>query len=115
MNFRNKHNLLHRKNLFQSINKQYPDRIPIIIDTSDRSKLIIRKNKYIVPKDLLFSDFLINIRKYIEKLNGKDAIFIFFGNVSPSITDTLGNIYEKYKDKEDSFLYGKIIEESTFG
>jgi GABA(A) receptor-associated protein len=96
------------------IKEKYPDRIPIICEKDPKSKLIdIDKNKYLVPVDLTVSQFSFIIRKRLS-LDKSSALFLLVNGKSSITGDSsLNEIYEKYKDKEDGFLYisytGEII------
>lgn len=94
--------------------EKYPDRVPIIVEICDDSTLKnIDKNKYLVPKDLTFSQFLYIIRKRIN-LNEAEALFLFInGKLVPS-NKSMNEVYEVDKD-EDGFLYVNYTNENTFG
>jgi GABA(A) receptor-associated protein len=91
---------------------KYPDRIPIILSSKD---IILDRHKYLIPSDTLLSEFCFIIRKSIC-LNSSEALFLFVGdkNISPVMTDTIKNIYNKHKDI-DNFLYIQIKKEAVFG
>ena len=84
--------------------ERYPDRIPIIVEKDKKCKIKdIDKNKFLVPNDMTLGQFMYVIRKRI-KLDSTEALFFFVNNVLCNNTQTLGEIYKKYKDK-DGFLY----------
>ena len=95
-----------RKQMSEKIIKQYPDKIPIICEKDPRSKLKdIEKTKYLMPKDLTVSQFHLIIRNKIE-LNQEESLFLLVdGKISLVGETRLGDIYEKYGNKEDGFLY----------
>ena len=95
-----------RKQMSEKIIKQYPDKIPIICEKDPRSKLKdIEKTKYLMPKDLTVSQFHLIIRNKIE-LNQEESLFLLVdGKISLVGETRLGDIYEKYANKEDGFLY----------
>ena len=95
-----------RKQMSEKIIKQYPDKIPIICEKDPRSKLKdIEKTKYLMPKDLTVSQFHLIIRNKIE-LNQEESLFLLVdGKISLVGESRLGDIYEKYANKEDGFLY----------
>ncbi len=95
------------------IRKKYPGRIPIIIDRKDKISPTISKNKYITPCDITIGEFICIIRKQI-KLASSDALYFSINNNLPVMTDTIGQVYEKEKNK-DGFLYMEYFIESTFG
>ena len=95
-----------RKKMSENILQSYPDKIPIICEKDPRSKLKdIEKTKYLMPKDLTVSQFHLIIRNKIE-LNQEESLFLLVdGKISLVGESRLGDIYEKYANKEDGFLY----------
>ena len=95
-----------RKQMSEKLMKLYPDKIPIICEKDPRSKLKdIEKTKYLMPKDLTVSQFHLIIRNKIE-LNQEESLFLLVdGKISLVGESRLGDIYERYADKEDGFLY----------
>lgn len=96
---------------FRKINIKYPNRVPIIV-RSDNVKF--SRRKFLAPKELKISNFHIVLRRNITNINQAEAIFLFTKNNLLSSTNTLGEIYNKYKDS-DGFLYITASKESTFG
>ena len=57
--------------------EKYPNRVPIIVEKELKSKIKdIDKNKFLVPEDMSFGQFMFIIRKRI-KLDSTEALFIF--------------------------------------
>ena len=90
------------------INKFY-NRVPIIVD----SKIILDKNKFIVPRDMIIAQFMYILRKKLD-VNPGEAIFLLCRNNIVMTSDSINTIYERYKE-EDGFLYLIITKENTFG
>lgn len=109
-NFRKNNSLEKRIDLSKDILKKYPDKIPIIAEGRGIS---LNKYKFIVNKSSDFSYFMLILKKFVN-LKPDQAIFIFINNIIPSGNETIGSIYQKYKDN-DGFLYCTITTESTFG
>jgi len=109
--------LVERKTMGDLIRRQYPDRIPIIIDRSrDIPKL--DKYKYLVPDNITIPEFLHVLRKRLH-LSAEKALFVVIkhenGYMSyPTGTESLRDIYFTSKG-EDHFLRVLIQSESTFG
>ena len=105
-----------RRKECEKIRTQFSEKIPIICEKDPKSKIAdIDKTKYLVPSDLTVSQFSFMIRKRIEI--EKEAAFFLLANGKHSITgDTLlSEIYDKYKDPEDGFLYIAYASELTWG
>ena len=95
--------------------EKYNESICCIIEKSNTCKNLceLKKNKYIIPKDLTISQLIYIIRKRIT-LDSRMSIFIYINNKIPTSNSKLSQIYEENKD-EDGFLYIKYAGENTFG
>jgi GABA(A) receptor-associated protein len=103
-----------RKAEVNNISSKYPDRIPVIVKKSNKSKLNdIDKKKFLVPKDLTIGQFMYVIRKRIQ-LGPGEAIFLFINNIIPATTSLMETVYENNKS-EDGFLYIEYNGEEAFG
>jgi GABA(A) receptor-associated protein len=113
--FKQDHSFETRKNESSRILDKYSDRIPIIVERSNKSDILplIDKKKFLCPKDLTIGQFVYVIRKRIS-LNPNKAIFIFINNTLPPISSSVGDIYGQHMD-EDGFLYIMYSSENTFG
>ncbi len=104
----------HRCREVAEIHTKFPDRIPVICERAEGSRLPeIEKNKYLVPGDLTVGQFIYVIRKRI-KLNPEDALYIFVGSNLPPTSSLMSAVYEEYKES-DGFLYVTYSGENTFG
>jgi GABA(A) receptor-associated protein len=96
------------------IMNKYPDRIPIVVEKHAKCDLPdIDKNKYLVPNDMVLSQFIYTVRKRI-KLDAAKALFFFIDNTVPTNSAPIGELYNLHKDK-DGFLYIVYNSENTFG
>lgn len=105
-----------RKAESSKIREKYPDRIPIICEKDPKSKMKdVDKTKYLVPNDLTVSQFSFIIRKRLEM--NKDAALFLLVSGKHSITgdSSMSEIYDKYRDPEDGFLYIAYTSELTWG
>ncbi|KAJ6230930.1 autophagy-related protein [Anaeramoeba flamelloides] len=112
--YKEENSLEERKSESGRIRSRYPDRIPIICDKAEKSKIAgIDKKKFLVPQDLTVGQFSYIIRKRI-KLLPEQAMFILCKNMMLPTSMSMSNVYEESKD-EDGFLYLTSSGESTFG
>ena len=104
-----------RKNESESVLKNYPERVPIIVEKSYHCDDIcdIDKNKFLAPRDINFGQFVFSIRKRL-KLPPEKAIFLFTDNIIIPNTQNIANAYEQFK-KKDGFMYITYDSENTFG
>ena len=112
--FKQRFTLEQRKAEFERIKKNHPNKIPVIVEKGDGSKIKeIDRHKFLVEGDTQVSYMLHTIRKRIE-LKPDQAIFVFVNNTLPPMTLLISQLYIEHKD-EDGFLYIKYTGESTFG
>ena len=108
-----------RRNESERVRLRYPDRIPVIAEVAERSTRAIpqmRRNKFLVPKDLSAGQFIFTLRRRLN-MKATVAIFLYVGTKQTMIPSNIlmGTIYSQYKDLEDGFLYIGITSEETFG
>ena len=99
-----------------NVMKKYPGRIPVYVKRADNigSKLPeINRHKFLIPEDFTLHALQHTVRLYL-KLKPEQAIFLFINNNMPIYTDSLAQLYEKYRDK-DGLLYVTYSTENTFG
>lgn len=111
--FKEKYNFEKRKNESELILSKYTNRIPIICERYDKTLPHLDRKKYLVPEDLIMSNFLYVIRKRL-KLDSHKSLYLAINNKIPQLSQNVSTIYDKYCD-EDGFLYIKYCEETTFG
>jgi GABA(A) receptor-associated protein len=102
------------------IRYKYPERVPVIINIQDLS-LKLKKNKLLIPQDYTMSLAICGIRKQFI-LENYQAIFVFCDNMLVPNSQTIGELYENYKIKnniknydDDQYLYLTLCLENTFG
>ena len=114
MNFIKNNNEISRKNESSKILLKYPTRIPVIVKKCEKSTLNdLKKNKFLVEKDMKFINFVFTIRNNI-KLDKSQSLFILVNNTLVNINAFMGDIYHQYKN-DDGFLYVTYTSENTFG
>lgn len=92
-----------------------PDVVPVIIERGEhRLTPLIDKYKFLVPGDISFGKFNVNVRKYMPNLDPHISIFFFVGDILPPSSAMMNFIYNAYKSS-DGFLYVKYMAENTFG
>ncbi|CAN4092109.1 unnamed protein product [Withania somnifera] len=112
--FKLEHPLEKRQAESSRIREKYPDRIPVIVERTEKSDISdIDKKKYLVPADLTVGQFVYVVRKRIN-LTAEKAVFVFVKNILPPTAALMSAIYEENKD-EDGFLYMTYSGENTFG
>jgi len=112
--FKKDHSEEYRKSEAAKIRKKYPERVPVIVEKVPNSDIKqIDKRKYLVPNEITVAQFMWIIRKRIE-MQPEKALFLFINKLIPSAANTMGHMYEEYKD-EDGFLYIRYSGENTFG
>ena len=109
--FKKKYNLEERKYESNKLLARFKDRVPIIIESGTPP---IDKNRYLVPSDLTFGEFMYIIRNRI-RLKPVEALFGFInGKILPPTNKSMRELYKDHAD-EDGFLYVSYKLENTFG
>lgn len=114
--FQEKHTFDNRHEQSNCIRSKCPDKLPVIVEKMKNIKSIvpdISKNKFLVPDDLIISQFMCIIRKYLN-LTTSESIYLFANDTLLNTSDSLYNVYGTHKD-EDGFLYIYYTLENTFG
>jgi hypothetical protein len=106
-----------RKKDCDKIRKDYSNKIPIICEKDSNKPNLqeIDKSKFLVPDDLQVSQFSSMIRQRINIDNKKAIYLLFAGQYSVTMDATMSEVYEKFKDPEDGFLYVVYSCEETWG
>jgi len=100
----------------ESIREKFPSKVPIIVERYKKEEDLPRidKFKFLVPKDLTFSQ-LSNIIRVRLRIRQNQAFFLFVSNGDiPSLSSTVTEVYSRYKDK-DGFLYVTYSSQESFG
>ena len=105
-----------RRKECRTILDQFPEKIPIICEKDPRSKIQeIDKTKFLVPKELSVTQFSYMIRKRLQ-IQKEEAFYLLVDGKHSITGDCLLNeIYNKYKDPDDEFLYVTYASELTWG
>jgi hypothetical protein len=102
----NINNLHKEKNIIvQNIFKKYPLRIPVIVVKMYNSKLpSLKKNKFLVPSNMIFSEFKYIIIKNINNINNinnnynyNETLYLLIDNIIPKTNQQMCELYDKLK------------------
>jgi len=113
MSFKEENNFDKRFNESTRILKKYPEKIPIICERHNNSIPKLDRCKFLVPRNLLISEFMFLLRKRL-KLTPDKAVYLFIKNNLVSGSEIILKAYDEYSD-DDGFLYISYGGESTFG
>ena len=114
--FKKNNTLEKRKGQYEKIKSEYPEKVPIIIERAKNCTINkIIKTKYILTNTLTMAEFIKIIRGKLEIEPERALFFLVNGKNTVSTNDSLGQIYDVYKDKEDGFLYMTYSEEVVYG
>ena len=104
----------HRVDEARRIALKYPDRVPVIVQRDPRSKLtLIDKNKFLVPEDLSYAQFMFVIRKRI-RLKQSESLFMLCNGQLPTSSSLMREVQKRYA-APDGFTYLTYTGENTFG
>lgn len=114
--FKNKKSLASRKDEVATIRKNYPTKIPIIVERFQKEKFLndLDKVKFLVPQEVTMSQLVTIIRNKMQ-LGPQQALYLLVNNRSmASLSRTLAEVYQEHKD-EDGFLYVTYASQEVFG
>ena len=114
--YKTNNSLESRKSQYRKIAENHPDKVPVILERDIHcsiNKAI--KTKYILSKEVTMAEFVKIIREKLDLKPERALFFLVNGKHSVTMTEELGQIYEKYKDKGDGFLYMSYSEEIVYG
>lgn len=117
MSYKQQKTVIERRAEFEKIRKNTPNRIPVICEKAGTNKTLVDlpKRKMLLQPEMGVGQFSAYLAKELG-ISAETALFLFVNNatlISPSFI--MGMLYEKYKDKDDGFLYITYNSENTFG
>lgn len=107
--YREKHTIEYRKRDTRKALKEYPDRVPVIVETSpnaDEDIPIITKNKYIIPDKLSVVCF-VTILKHKLDIKSKKKINLYVNGTVLKDHDLISAHYRVSKE-DDGYLYIEV-------
>lgn len=105
-----------RKSISERLMNDHEGYVPIIVGRAEiKNTPPIKKFKYVVPRDMTFGKFILEMKKSIDSTDPNTNLFVFFSNnrLVP-INDQISYLYDRYKNA-DGFLYLVYSVENTFG
>ena len=110
-----------RKAYSDKVKVKYPDRVPVIIQKNETFENLpeLDNSKYLIPKNFMVNDVLALIRKKMQQVKNKEAIFLFIqtqddGFILVPMNYRIDELYKNHAS-EDGFLYMKYSLENCFG
>ena len=99
--------LINNTQAAQKLLDKYPDRIPILVATTQQIELT--KNKFLCPRDSTIGHFQCVLRKHITNLRPEEAIFIYFGssNAMMAAATRISQVYAEHCG-QDHFLHAFV-------
>lgn len=114
--FRATHTVEERQKMAAQAARNYPDRVPVILDVAPGVELT--KYKFLVPRTHTVGSFLANLRRSVTSpIETTDALYLLWGFHNPVLaptSSTMEDVHSRIKD-EDKLLYCHVARENTFG
>ena len=107
-----------RKAECEQLREQYPDKIPIICEKDPNCKDLedIEKTKFLVSNQFSVTQFNLLVRKRAGTLDESCSLFLLAnGQYNLTGDQIMSEVYEKYKNPEDGFLYIVYTSKEFFG
>jgi len=121
--FKNKYSYEEREKESKKKIEEFPGHVPIILEKKTKrlksDKKIFEKNKtnkFLVPRDIKYKDFIMNVNVRNKFITEKENVYIFFtnGKKLEKNETRIGEIYDQNKD-DDGFLYIVYTKYESFG
>ncbi|CAD8061380.1 unnamed protein product [Paramecium sonneborni] len=113
--YKAQHKLEDRKKRVQQYKEKYPEMTPMVVQKHPKAKIVsLTRPQFLVNQTVKFSDFKNQIRAKLQ-LSPQQTLFFYCGNNIISDDISLQELYNKYKDKEDEFLYLNYSDCEVFG
>ena len=103
-----------RKSISDHLLNNYPNMVPIHISRKFNYEKKIKKNKFLTPRNMTLNNFILIIRQKII-IDQYKSLCICHKDKLLNINDTLGFLFDNYKNKTDNILYLFYITETSFG
>lgn len=91
-----------------------PTHIPVILERGSEDAPEISQERYLFTPTLTGSQLHFVVRRQMN-LDSKQALFILCNGCIIHSQATVVDLYEKYRDSSDGFLYISYALENTFG
>ncbi len=113
---KNNPDISEREKEARKIKEKNPGKFPVVCEKDPRSKVLeeMEKSRYMLPGDLMLSQFSYLIRNKITLETSRSLFLLISGKFSPTGNSLISEIYDKYRDV-DGFLYITYAESETFG
>ena len=95
-----------RKIMCEKFKSRYPGVIPIIIEKDPNANItVLDETQFAIEHTLTAGHLILMIKKRMKMKKGEALSLLVNGKTVITGSDSLSDIYEKYKDKEDGYLY----------
>ena len=108
--YKKENSLEERKKIFLELSKNNPDKIPVVIENSKGNAL-----RRLLPMNFTISQVLFLLRKKFDLTPEVSYFLLADGKKYVGGEITIGEVYAKYKDLEDGFLYFLLEETKMYG
>jgi len=102
-----------------------PTYVPVIVECEDTLAPVLKKRKYLIPRDITIAQFLFVLRREMKGLDPSVATFLFLEQNLVPAGEYVGKIYDdalekrgvttENQAKSDLFLYVYLAGENCFG
>uniref|UniRef100_A0A915HLL5 Autophagy-related protein n=1 Tax=Romanomermis culicivorax TaxID=13658 RepID=A0A915HLL5_ROMCU len=116
--YRTKKDIVSRQHDVEYAQINFPNKVPVIVEKHKKDKRLpcLDRCKFLSPPDLTLAQFLCIIRNRMQ-IPPSTSLFLFNEKEHTvcSLSSTVGTVYEKFKDKDDGFLYLTYAAQEAFG
>lgn len=92
-----------------------PKYIPTIVERGNKEAPPIDREKYMVPFDITGAQMIYIIRRRMQLGSSQTLFLLCDKRRMITATDSMGQLYDKFRDPQDGFLYVTYSLENAFG
>lgn len=96
------------------IRAKYMDKVPVIIECEPHLDKLLKKHKFLCPRDLSCSNFLYILRGKMPAFDAKQALYMYADGKLLTGNTLLGSIDDQRDDKSDMLIV-RLQVENAFG
>lgn len=116
-NFRMRTTLEKRRRERQRVTSLHPNHVPVVVTPADDRVPTLDKDKLLIHFDITASQFAYVVKRRLpDGLRSTESLFLFCDDKTMVCgNDTMKDVYERHRCRDDGFLYVTYARENTFG
>lgn len=114
--FQDLHTVDLRRKAAEAAMRQNPGLVPVFPEPSKPDIWVGTRHKFLCSREATLGKFVHCLRKRLGSLKQNDSITLMTtSNIMLPLTQKIGEVYDRFYDRQDLYLYIVFTVESTFG